>query len=176
MIRPHAKSFTYTPAELLEMESSIKDFRAAGADGFVFGVLEPAAAHSEIQIDVEASTRLVRAAGVKPCTFHRAFDCIPTAAMAAQLEVLVGCGFAAVLSSGGARTAGEGRGREVLRGLVEAAGERIDVVVGGGVRVGNVGELRRATGARWFHSSAIVDGGELASGEEVRGLMEAIDS
>jgi len=163
------------------MESSIRDFSEAGADGFVFGVLTAAPSPAlappiNVQIDVEANKRLVRAAGGKPCTFHRAFDCIPRAAMRAQLEVLVGCGFAAVLSSGGARTAVEGQGKEVLRGLVEAAGERIEVIVGGGVRVGNVGELMRGTGARWFHSSAIVDGGEVASGEEVRGLRGVIDS
>ncbi|TVY31230.1 Copper homeostasis protein-like protein, partial [Lachnellula occidentalis] len=130
MIRPHANSFTYSPAELVDMESCIKEFSEAGADGFVFGVLTPTPA--AVQIDVEANKRLIRAASGKPCTFHRAFDCIPRAAMAGQLEVLVECGFAAVLSSGGARTATEGQGSEVLRDLVQAAGESIEVIVGGG--------------------------------------------
>jgi copper homeostasis protein len=56
----------------------------------------------------------------------------------------------------------------MLKRLVERAGGRIDVIVGGGVRSGNVEGLRRETGARWFHSSAVVDGeSEMASREEV---------
>jgi copper homeostasis protein len=168
MIRPHGHSFIYTPEELSVMEEDISRFGEAGASGFVLGALT-----STSQVDSDTNKFLIQAAQGKPCTFHRAFDSIPPSEMTQQLEILIACGFKAVLTSGGAETAVEGK--EVLRGLVERAGGRIEVIVGGGVRSGNVGQLRGETGAGWFHSSAVVDGGEEASGEEVRLLREIID-
>lgn len=149
------------------MAGSITEFLRAGADGFVFGILDESG-----MVDGRACKRLVERAGGRPCTFHRAFDEIPVGRMGGELEVLVECGFRAVLTSGGAKSAVEGK--EVLRVLLERAGERIDVIVGGGVRAGNVG-LLKGMGVKWFHSSAVVDGGEEASGEEVRALREAIE-
>jgi copper homeostasis protein len=67
------------------------------------------------------------------------------------------------------------QGREQVRRLVERAAGRIEVIVGGGVRSGNVEQLQ-GTGARWFHSSGIVDGGEEASAEEVQALRRALDA
>ena len=40
MIRPKGGSFFYSEAEFTEMKSSIISFREAGADGFVFGILD----------------------------------------------------------------------------------------------------------------------------------------
>jgi copper homeostasis protein len=61
---------------------------------------------------------------------------------------------------------------------VEKAGNRIEVLVGGDVRSGNVRELKEVTGACWFHSSAIVgkDTGEVASAAEITSLTETLDS
>jgi copper homeostasis protein len=127
------------------------------------------------KIDLTLNAWLVSEAAGKPCTFHRAFDELEGEAdeIELQLEVLIKCGFKAVLTSGGAPNAVEGRQR--LARLVERANGRIDVIVGGGVRSDNV-EVLRETGASWFHSSAIVDGGEVASGQEVRALKEKLDS
>lgn len=148
------------------MEESIRAFNSAGADGFVFGALDERGL-----VDEGVNRRLVEAAGGRGCTFHRAFDGVPRGEMEGMVKVLVRVGFRGLLTSGGQKTAVEGR--EVVKRLVERAAGRIEVIVGGGVRAGNVGELR-GTGARWFHSSAIVDGGEDASGEEVGLLREAL--
>ena len=61
-----------------------------------------------------------------------------------------------MLSSGGARTAGEGAA--VLRRMVSVAGDRLSVIAGGGVRPENIGRLIAATGVREVHASAGVPG------------------
>jgi copper homeostasis protein len=90
--------------------------------------------------------------------------------------VVIECGFKAVLTSGGKENAV--LGKEGLKRIVDVAKGRIDVVVGGGVRSGNVSMLRRETGAEIFHSSAIVGTAreDVADREEVRLLREFIDS
>jgi copper homeostasis protein len=170
MIRPHGRHFHYSGPEFLQMEQDIETFRENGADGFVFGVLT-----EDRKVDAERNSRLVKAAQGMPCTFHRAFDEI-SEEMEEQLEVVIECGFKAVLTSGGKENAV--LGKEALKRMVDVAKGRIDVVLGGGVRSGNVSMLRRETGAKIFHSSAIVGtaGEDVADGEEVRLLREFIDS
>jgi copper homeostasis protein len=168
MIRPRGGNFIYTDQELIQMSRSIKEFDDAGADGFVFGVLD-----EEKKVDQDTCGDLMWITRGKPCTFHRAFDEIPPKLMAGELEALVQWGFKAVLTSGGEADAVSGKER--LKSLVEKAGSRIDVMVGGGVRSGNLGELRETTRARWFHSSAVVNDGNVADGEEVRSLREVLE-
>lgn len=93
--------------------------------------------------------------------------------MLQDLETLVELGFSAVLTSGGQGTAVQGR--EMLKRLVEAAAGRIEIVVGGGVRSGNVKGSKEETDARWWHSSCIVqEGGKMADEEEMRALGEVV--
>lgn len=177
MVRPaRGGDFRHTDDEVQEMLSDIEIFTSAGADGFVFGVLR-SKQDGELEIDTEACKRLLAATHGKPCTFHRAFDALPTSTILDQLEVLIELGFTSVLTSGGAGTAMEGR--EMLKALVERAAERIEVIVGGGVRSTNLRELVRGIHGEgkeqrgrqgWWHSSAITDGGETASAEEVVAL------
>ncbi|KAG9234693.1 copper homeostasis protein CutC [Amylocarpus encephaloides] len=171
MIRPHGESFVYAAAEIDSMVRRIQEFKEAGSDedGFVFGCLG-----HQGGVDEDATRRLLDAASPRPCTFHRAFDEIPPAAMPAQLKILIALGFASVLTSGGAPNAFAGR--DILRPLVSEAAGRISIIVGGGVRQTNISELKTATGARWFHSSAVVDGGEVCDLDEIEGLWRALKS
>jgi copper homeostasis protein len=178
MLRPRGGSFTYTSAEFAQMQASMRELGAAGADGFVFGVL--ALREGRVRVDVERCRVLVQMAremgngssGRRMCVFHRAFDEVEVEAMEEELKVLIELGFEGVLTSGGQGGAVEGA--EVLEGLVRCAGGRIEVLVGGGVRKENLGSLVRGTGAGWFHSSAVVGGGEEASEEEIRALVEGL--
>jgi len=164
MIRPRdGGDFIYTSAEYDQMKSDLTTFKNAGASGFVFGILD-----EKNLVDEVKCRELVKVAGDRPCTFHRAFDSIPTEQIDEQLEILIECGFKAVLTSGGAGDAGDNQ--DVLRRLVEVANGRIEIVIGGGVRSGNLKGLRE-TGARWFHSSAVVDGGNVASSEELMDML-----
>jgi copper homeostasis protein len=82
-------------------------------------------------------------------TFHRAIDMARDLTIA--LEDVVQTGADRVLTSGGAPTALLGSGH--VAGLVEAAKERIGIMVCGSVRQENVHEIAKATGAREFHAS-----------------------
>lgn len=179
MIRPRGGDFTYSGPEFAAMARDVRRFRAAGADGFVFGVLT-----GEGAVDVARCRALVAAAaggdggGEGPaatCTFHRAFDRVCCGAPGRgeeALRVLAAAGFGAVLTSGGARTAVEGRAR--LRCLLLAArGLGLEIIVGGAVRAENLALLRRETGAAWFHSSAVLGEGDAVDGAEVDRLREA---
>jgi len=63
--------------------------------------------------------------------------------------ITAGCG--RVLTSGGERDAAAGASR--LARLVERAAGRIDIAVGGGLRLDNAAQVARATLARHFHGS-----------------------
>jgi copper homeostasis protein len=141
MIRPREGNFLYSRNEFSQMERDMSLYTVAegGADGFVFGILD-----EENRVDRARCSALIDMAGGKPCTFHRAFDSIPPQEMESELETVIECGFEAILTSGGPTDASEGR--EMLGNLVKAAGDRICIIVGGGVRSSNLRGLM-TTGA-----------------------------
>ena len=134
------------------MEQSAAELVEAGADGIVTGVLTP---DGVLDVDalrpIYAAARRAAAAAGRPvaCTLHRAFDVCrdPFAALAAAKEL----GLATILTSGQAASAPQGA--ELLRQLVEAAGNDAEILVGAGVSAGNLPALAAQTGARAFHLS-----------------------
>lgn len=144
MIRPRTGDFCYSADEVAMMRDDIDLARQFGANGIVLGLLK-----EDGRIDDERTRDLVHWAKPMQVTFHRAFDLVPDLHIA--LETLVETGVQRVLTSGGARTALEGQ--RCLANLVRLAEGRIDVMLGGGVRPENVGELARNTGAREFHAA-----------------------
>lgn len=165
MIRPKGGSFMYTDLEFDQMKRDVAAFRKLGAKGFVFGVLT-----SGNQIDVERNKILVELAEDVPCTFHRAFD--RTANLEDSIEKLINLRFSTVLTSGGKNDAMDGK--EHLKNLIEKYGHKINILIGGGVRSRNIGELKDFTGARQFHSSAIPDYEIYASDEEIKNMKKQI--
>ncbi|KAF1916377.1 copper homeostasis protein CutC [Ampelomyces quisqualis] len=167
MIRPRAGNFFYSTAEFESMRHSIALF-APLASGFVFGILD---GHG--RVDVARNSELVDIAAPLACTFHRAIDEIPAEEVHDAVEKVVACGFKSLLTSGGGKNAEEGI--DVVKRLREKFGTRIEVVMGGGVRSGNVGSLKRRAGVEWIHSAAITGEGEEVDGEEVRRIKEVDD-
>jgi len=161
MIRPRGGNFVYTELEVEQMKSDILEFKKHGIDGFVFGIL-----NEDDSVDFHRNKALVDLAYPIPCTFHRAFDEVLDAFE--SLEQIIRCGFKTILTSGQKPNVTEGVNQ--LAQLTKAAGDRIVIMPGGGLRSGNVGQIRQETGAVFYHSSAITDGGETASAEEVRAL------
>lgn len=145
IIRPRGGDFCYTEAEFDAMAADIRQCAQLGCDGVVIGMLS-----ADGTVDVDRCSELVRQAGTMQVTFHRAFDrvCDPMAA----LEDVIGLGCTRILTSGLRPTAD--LGRDMLRSLVGAAGDRITIMAGSGVRSANVAALAAFTGARAFHSSA----------------------
>jgi copper homeostasis protein len=107
-----------------------------------------------------------------PCTFHRAFDEVLDYENA--LEDVISCGFSTILTSGTFSNVMEGK--EVLKQLVIQANNRIEIMPGGGLRSINISALNEMVDANWYHSSAITDGSEIASPEEIVQLKKKLQS
>jgi copper homeostasis protein len=167
MVRTPSPTFVLIEQDYEQMEAEIRNFELSGAAGFVFGGLGP-----DGRIDEHRMRHLVGYAGGRPCTFHRAFDSLKESDMENELEKLIRCGFKAVLTSGGGKTAWDGKHR--LKMLVERARGRIDIIVAGRVRSRDVHQLKDI-GTNWFHSSAITDDSDEASNGELYALKQELD-
>ena len=163
MIRPKGGPFFYSDAEFIEMKTSIITFKEGGADGFVFGILT-----SNNEIDEARNKELIDLAGETHCTFHRAFDL--TADLEKSIQTLIKLGFKTVLTSGGKKSAMEGK--EALKSLVQNYSDKIEILIGGGVRSENIEELKKFTGGTSFHSSAILKYDTFVTDDEIKKLKK----
>ncbi|WP_176080905.1 copper homeostasis protein CutC [Paraburkholderia tropica] len=144
MIRPHARSFAWSPADTEAMLADIDAMRAAGLAGVVLG-----AARADRQLDVQMLAVLCERARGLGTTLHRVFDLVPDPARA--LEEAVALGFERILTSGGAARAADGI--VALNALVRHAANRIGIMPGSGVDALNVAGIVRASGATQVHAS-----------------------
>ena len=161
MIRPRGGDFVYSDFEYEQMKSEILSLKKLQVDGFVFGILK-----EDGTINEQQNAELVALANPLSCTFHRAFDGIKNKFQA--LESLIECGFKTILTSGEETNVVDGI--YVLATLVEKANNRITIMPGGGLRSTNIGLLKEKTKAVFYHSSAIIDTGEIANSEEIKAL------
>lgn len=151
LVRPRAGDFVYAEDEAELMGMDVRGAVEAGSAGVVIG-----ASHADGTLDSALLATLIavaRQAGRhrgKPVslTLHRAFDLCPDPI--AALEAAIGLGFDRILTSGGARTALEGRA--VLAELVKKSRGRIRILAASGIGPDNVGEIL-ATGVGEIHSS-----------------------
>lgn len=150
MVRPRAGDFHYGDDEFAQMLDEIELFRREGADGIVFGMLEP-----DGRIDTARSREVVARAAGLDLTFHRAFDVTPD--LTESLETLIALGVPRVLTSGGRPDVYQGMA--TLTSLQRQAAGRITILPGGGVKPERVTELIRATGVTEVHLSARVSAG-----------------
>jgi copper homeostasis protein len=146
MIRPRGGDFLYSDEEFSIMREDVAYAAEAGANGAVFGLLT-----ADGNVDGERTAELVEAAqsASMEVTFHRAIDMARD--LESSLEDVVRTGAHRVLTSGGAQTAV--LGSERVRGLMQAAKNRIGIMVCGNVRSENVQQIAQATGAHEFHAS-----------------------
>lgn len=145
MIRPHEGGFCYESADIQTMIRDIQVAKQLGTQGVVFGALQ-----RDGRIDRDLCRRLRDEALPLSVTFHRAFDLTPDPREA--IDCLVELGVDRLLTSGQAVTAV--RGAELIRELVNRAGDAIYVMPGGGIQPADVITLVRTTGVREIHSSA----------------------
>ena len=161
LIRPRFGDFLYTQREYEIMRRDIALLAGRGTDAFVFGALQP-----DGSLHREQMAGLIEAAGGRPVTLHRAFDVCrdPVATLEQALELGVGT----ILTSGQAENAWAGR--ELIGQLLERAGGRADILIGGGVNAGVIRDFRRAFPlARAFHLSGkqVLDSGMTWRNERV---------
>ncbi len=167
MIRPRGGNFVYSDSEFEQMKSEIETIKKLGVNGFVFGILK-----DDNTINIEQNKVLVELVKPFSCTFHRAFDEVLNVEKA--LEDVISCGFSTILTSGTFPNVMEGK--EVLKQLVNQAKNRIEIMPGGGLRSTNISEINEMVDANWYHSSAITDGSEIASPEEIMQLKNKLQS
>lgn len=167
MIRPRGGNFVYSEAEFEQMKSEIETIKKLYVNGFVFGILK-----DDNTINIEQNKVLVELVKPFSCTFHRAFDEVLNVEKA--LENVISCGFSTILTSGTFPNVMEGK--EVLKQLVNQAKNRIEIMPGGGLRSTNISEINEMVDANWYHSSAITDGSEIASPEEIMQLKNKLQS
>ncbi|KAJ5148391.1 hypothetical protein N7526_001743 [Penicillium atrosanguineum] len=165
MIRPHSNGFCYDKESFEIMKTTLSNMRNLGADGFVFGILNPLSGDSSKSlsswIDVARNKELVKLAKGKPCTFHRAFDCIPESHWDTALDDLKGCGFASPTLPNGL----------IHSNLIpKKSCNPLQIIVGGAVRANNVQVLRETSHAQAFHSSALISSDETVATSEVESL------
>ncbi len=145
IIRPRGGDFLYSDNEVQQMLYDIRTAVDLGADGLVFGCLTP-----EGNVDLRTMEKLMKAAGNVPVTFHRAFDFAREPLVAMEDIIALGC--RRILTSGCKPTAELGAG--VIAKIVAAAGDRILIMPGCGIRENNIAYIARETGAHEFHTSA----------------------
>jgi len=145
LIRPRGGDFLYTETEIGIMLDDIAASKAEGADGIVVGALT-----ADGNIDTNAISRFVNAAGNMNVTFHRAFDMLRDTHTA--LEQLIDLGITRILTSGQAMTAEEGI--PLIRNLIQKSKGRIIIMPGCGVTPDNANKIVSETGATEIHASA----------------------
>lgn len=164
MIRPRGGDYVYSDAEIEVMRDDIAHMKSLGVEGVVLGLLR-----EDDSVDIDATRRLVELAQPMEVTFHRAFDSAPS--LPEALEDVIAAGCRRVLTSGG-----EGdviAGAKSLTALVKQAAGRIDVAVGGGLRLEDAARLAEVTGATHFHASMRQSGPEMQELPEGRYLVRA---
>lgn len=145
MIRPRGGDFVYSGMELDVMKVDILAAKKSGANGVVFGLLQP-----DGRIDKERTRELIDLARPLSVTFHRAFDLCRDPGEA--LEDLIELGVDRLLTSG--QKADALSGADCIRSLVEQARGPIVVMAGGGVNEKTLPLIAAQTGVSEVHFAA----------------------
>lgn len=145
IIRPRGGDFLYSDLEREIMLEDVRMARRLGVDGVVFGVLT-----SDGDIDMDFMRQLMAESEGMSVTFHRAFDVCRNSFVALEQIIELGCD--RILTSGQMPKAEDGV--DLLKQLVEKAGDRIIIMPGCGVNAGNIAKIAQITGAKEFHFSA----------------------
>lgn len=144
LIRPRPGNYIYNDDEVEVMKTDIMLCRKLGFEGVVIGALD-----NEGRLDVNTIRTLMEAGEGMKYTFHRAIDaCVkPFEAM----EQIIELGFDKVLTSGGKPTAEEGI--PMIAEMQLRYGDRIAIMPGGGINLGNVMDVVNQTGVVNVHAS-----------------------
>jgi copper homeostasis protein len=151
MIRPRGGDFVYNDLELRAMEEDILRAVELESDALVLGLLT-----EDNQVDLDGLEQLRPSTQGLPLVFHMAFDLIPKEDQLQAMDDLIDLGFVRILTHGGASDTDIADNINHIRDLVEHAGDRIQIMIGGGVTADNCQELADLTGTNIVHGSKIV--------------------
>ena len=144
MVRPREGGFCYTETEFRVCMADAEMLLKYGADGLVFGVLT-----AEGRIDLERTRRIAEIAqrAGKESVFHRAIDVVPDWKEA--IDQLVDLGITRILTSGQSPDVSDAT--DTIREMINYAGERIQILPGGGITKRNIRRVAEETGACQMH-------------------------
>jgi len=144
MIRPHSRSFCYTPEELEIMINDIEVCKKSGAAGVVFGVLT-----EQNDIDEKVLGQLIEAAEGLDITFHRAFDEVTDQIKALRI-LQTYPEISRVLTSGGEEAAITATTR--LQQLIkESEDSHLKIMAGSGLTADNIAQLLAQASVNEIH-------------------------
>lgn len=147
MVRPREGGFCYTPAEFDTAVEDAKLLLDYGADGLVFGVLQPDGTLDKGRTRVLAE--LCRSAG-REAVFHRAIDVVPD--WRSTLDALAGLGVTRVLTSG--QEPDVSLATDTVREMIAYAAGRIQILPGAGITARNMDRVIAETGCSQIHLAA----------------------
>lgn len=161
LIRPRFGDFLYTGAEHDIMRREVEAFAARGANAVVIGALR-----ADGTLDEQNMKGLIDAAGGIHITLHRAMDV--SRDLEETLETAIALGVDTILTSGGKASAWQGQ--ETIGKLLERAGDRAQILIGGGVNAKVIADFRRehpAAGAFHLSGKRVLDSGMIFRNSEV---------
>ena len=151
MIRPRGGDFVYSDLEVSIMLEDLKKAREAGSQGLVYGLLT-----KENELDKANLERLLAASQGLEVVFHMAFDAIPKDKQFAALDWLAEHGVRRILTHGGSASETIQEHFEWLKELVDYAGDRIEILPGGGITTENRNEIVEKLGVNQLHGTKVV--------------------
>ena len=151
MIRPRGGDFVYSDLEVSIMLEDLKKAREAGSQGLVYGLLT-----KENELDKANLERLLAASQGLEVVFHMAFDAIPKDKQFAALDWLAEHGVKRILTHGGSASETIQEHFGWLKELVDYAGDRIEILPGGGITTENRNEIIEKLGVSQLHGTKVV--------------------
>ena len=151
MIRPRGGDFVYSDLEVSIMLEDIKKAREAGSQGLVYGLLT-----KENDLDKANLERLLVSSQGLEVVFHMAFDAIPKDKQFAALDWLAEHGVRRILTHGGSASETIQEHFGWLKELVGYAGDRIEILPGGGITTENRNEIVEKLGVNQLHGTKVV--------------------
>ena len=142
MVRPRPGGFCYTQAEYKTALADAGALLESGAQGLVFGFLNP-----DGTVDETRTRELVELTQGKDSVFHRAIDVTPDWKRA--LETLIKLKVKRVLTSGQASNVLFAL--ETIAQMVQFAGGAIEILPGAGISLQNAARVAKETGCSYLH-------------------------
>jgi copper homeostasis protein len=143
IIRPRPGDFCYSDEEFDCMRRDVEVAKKEGANGVVFGILQP-----DATVDTRRTRQLIELARPMSVTFHRAFDM--SADLYRALDDVCATGADRILTSGGEQECVQGL-KTVAR-LVECARGRTTIMAGGRIGIHEAATIIERTGVTEIHA------------------------
>lgn len=145
MARQRSGGFDYDAEEIALILKDMARLADLGVAGIVVG-----ASRSNGELNERALARFREAAGALALTLHRVIDLTPDPVAAARIAAELG--FDYVLTSGGARSAFDGR--QKIREMVSETKGKLTIIAGAGITPQNAAAIIKEAGVSQIHASA----------------------